>query len=75
MEKYTTGIDMKQFEHINRLSCYNHNYYFGFDGDLLLGESDDDNTTEWFLLKGINFVPIGYSYTSEGDIFEPIKQR
>ncbi len=55
---------MEQFERISEISGYNTNYYVGFDGDLLYGESDDDNETEWFLVRNKNFQLIGYSYTS-----------
>lgn len=48
--KYTEGLEMDQFERIAPISSYNYNYYVGFDGDLLLGKSDDDGITEWFVL-------------------------
>jgi hypothetical protein len=63
--KYKEGMDMKQFEHVSAISSYNHNYYKGFDNDLLFGDSDDDNTTEWYLVnKGgmLNFTFIGVSF-------------
>ena len=79
-KKYTKGLDMNQFKHIPEISCYNNNYYVGFkqDGysvwDLIYGESDDDNTTEWFIINldgGKNF-PIGRSYCSNGNKLEEL---
>ena len=46
--EYTQGMNMEQFEHIEQVSCYNNNYYKGLGiCDILFGESDDDDTTEW----------------------------
>lgn len=66
-EKYTEGLDMNQFRHIPELSVYNYNYYRGFDNDTLLGDSDDDNTTTWYL-SGEDRTYIGYSLNSENEI-------
>lgn len=52
LEKYTDGLDMEQFKHIPEISWYNHNYYVGFNQELLYGKSDDDRTTEWWLIHG-----------------------
>lgn len=64
-DKYQEGTDMSNFNHLVSISTYNHNYYNN-SGDLLYGESDDDNETEWYLIKG-SYRPIylGYSLTSE----------
>jgi len=79
-KKYIQGLDMNQFKHIPELSCYNNNYYIGFkqDGysvcDLIFGESDDDNTTEWFIINldgGAN-IPLGYSYSTNGNKLETV---
>ena len=51
-QRYPEGCDMDQFKHIPEISFYDHNYYVGFDSNLLYGHSDDDNTTEWYLVKG-----------------------
>ena len=67
INKYTNGLEMEQFERIVGVSFYNHNYYIGFDNDLLYAESDDDNTTEWYLILGRNGIGIGYSLISEGE--------
>ncbi len=67
LEKYVDGLDMEQFKRIEEISHYNFNYYVGFEKDLLFGESDDDNTTEWWLISGDNTYYIGESYCSEGD--------
>lgn len=61
MDKYEDGLDMKQFVHIPQISCYNHNYYVGFGTDLLFGKSDDDSTTEWWLINGHNSIYLGES--------------
>lgn len=68
MEKYENGTNIEQFEHIPQISQYNHNYYKGFDNDLLYAESDDDQTTEWYLVNkkgGMDFKFIGVSYDGE----------
>jgi len=64
MEKYINGLDMDQFKHIKEISVYNHNYYIGLDNDLLFGKSDDDNTTEWWVISGVNSNYLGESYCS-----------
>lgn len=66
-EFYTNGLDMNQFKHIAEISCYNHNYYIGNNKDLLFGKSDDDNTTEWFVIIGEYSYYLGESYTNDGD--------
>lgn len=63
--KYKDGLDMEQFEHIPRISCYNHNYYIGFGGDLLFAKSDDDSTTEWWLVHGSNSTYLGESHVND----------
>ena len=65
-KEYTEGLDMKQFKHVKDISCYNCNYYVGLkSGDILYGESDDDNTTEWYLIRNMQFSYLGESYSSE----------
>ena len=66
-ENYPPNTDMLQFKHIEEISHYNSNYYVGFNSDLLYVESDDDNMTEWYLVKDNSFIKIGFSYTSEDD--------
>lgn len=73
-ESYVSGIELSQFEHIPSISSYNHNFYKGFGKDLLLVVSNDDNLSDWFLLEGKNFVHIGESFTSEGEIFWPFSR-
>ena len=68
LSKYKTGIALKDFEHIPQISSYNHNFYKGYDTDLLLCISDDDNLTDWFVLVGKEFMYIGDSFTSDGDL-------
>ena len=69
LERYA-GKSPKDFEHILEMSSYNHNYYKGFDGDILYANSDDDNYTDWYLVMDDEVKSkreFGYSFTSEGD--------
>lgn len=66
--KYTEGLQMKQFKVIKEISQYNHNYYAGFEKDLLFAKSDDDDTTEWGLISNGIFHYLGESYCSDNDI-------
>lgn len=68
MKNYTEGYNMKSLEHIPQISSYNYNYYKGIGTDLLLGISDDDNTTEWYISQYERWDEIGCSYCSEGEI-------
>ena len=70
MEKYTQGLDMRQFERIDPISDYNRNYYKGFNKDLLFAESDDDDTTYWYLVQGTRSDYLGISHTSEKDLLD-----
>lgn len=67
MEKpdYKEGINMEQFHHIKEISFYNHNYYIGFGTDLLFGKSDDDMTTEWWLVNGNTSIYLGESHAED----------
>lgn len=68
-EKYINGLDMEQFKHLPEISHYSSNYYLGFDKNLLYGKSDDDNTTEWWLMDGNNEpIYLGESYCSENEL-------
>lgn len=68
-DKYINGLRMEQFKHLPEISHYNHNYYVGFENDLLFGKSDDDKTTEWWLIFG-DYQPIylGESYCNEYEL-------
>jgi len=68
-DKYINGLEMEQFKHLPEISHYNYNYYVGFENDLLFGKSDDDNTTEWWLIVG-DYEPIylGESYCNENEL-------
>ena len=66
--KYTEGLQMGQFKRIEEISHCNYNYYIGFDKDLLFGHSDDDNTTEWWLISNCNFHYLGESYCVENEL-------
>lgn len=62
---------MGQFQHIKEISSYNSNYYIGFDKGLLFAKSDDDNTTQWWLISNGKFVYLGESYASENELLYP----
>jgi hypothetical protein len=66
--KYTEGLQMDQFKKIEEISRYNYNYYVGFEKDLLFGKSDDDNTTEWWIISNGNFYYLGESYANEDEL-------
>jgi hypothetical protein len=68
-EKYPDGLQMKQFfsQRLEQISEYNCNYYVGFGKDLLLAKSDDDDTTEWFLIRNRCFHYLGESYVTNDD--------
>ncbi len=74
-DKYVNGLKMENFTHIKGVGHYNNNYHIGFDGDLLFAKSDDDNTTDWYLVIPIGqTVYLGQSKTSEGDLLEVYDQ-
>ena len=66
-DKYSEGLQMSQFKIIEEISQYNHNYHIGFDKDLLFGKSDDDNTTEWWVISNVGFHYLGESYCNENN--------
>lgn len=64
---YYNGENINNFEHLSRISTYNSNYYAGIGKDLLYALSDDDMTTEWFVIQDNNQpVYIGYSIATYG---------
>jgi hypothetical protein len=67
LEKYTEGLEMEQFKGIDDISHYNFNYYIGLNNDLLFCKSDDDNTSEWWVISGENSYYLGESYCSDGE--------
>ena len=67
LEKYKDGLDMEQFKNIEEISSYNFNYHVGLDGDLLFAMSDDDNTTEWWVITGTTRTYLGESYCSDNE--------
>jgi len=73
--KYKDGLALENLNHIKELSSYNRNYYVGIGTDLIYAESDDDNTTEWYLLKNMEFVYLGESYSTEGDLLNRYETR
>jgi hypothetical protein len=71
-EKYPDGLQMDQFKRV--AGSYNHNYHLGFDADLLMAKSDDDDTTEWFLAHNETFRYLGESKCSRGELLERYEQ-
>ena len=67
-EKYTEGLKMNQFKRIEEISHYNYNYYVGFEKDLLFAKSDDDCTTDWWLILSGQSHYLGESYSSENEL-------
>lgn len=72
MKEYDKCNTEKEFKHIKEISWYNHNYYVGLKrkgritNDLVLGISDDDSTTEWYLIGSMNKPKLlGYSDISD----------
>lgn len=64
---YYNGENTKNFERLTGVSVYNSNYYKGVGNDLLYALSDDDMTTEWFVIRGsASPIYIGYSTVSGG---------
>lgn len=45
------GKDKLDFKRIPESSYYNHNYYYGYDNDILYAESDDNEFTDWYLCE------------------------
>jgi hypothetical protein len=70
IEKYKNGMNMDDLKLVAEVSHYNFNYYIGLGSDLLFAKSDDENTTEWYLLSGTNNYFIGHSFTDQGDLLE-----
>ncbi len=71
---YLDGLPMEQFEHIPQISCYNNNYYKGFGNDLLFGKSDDDSTTDWWVIKGEYSQYLGESHIN-GELLHRYETR
>ena len=68
------GMDTEEFTHIPSISCYNSNYY-EYKSHLIYWESDDDNTTDWFLVKQKYFYYLGQSYCSEEEKMNRMEER
>ena len=67
-DKYPDGTNLNQFQRLQAISKYNRNYYLGFGRDLLYAESNDDNITEWFLVKNQEFYYLGESYEEDNNL-------
>lgn len=76
---YEEGMDMSKLKRLKSISSYNNNFYEGlsseYSADLLFASSDDDNSTEWFIVKHEQFFYLGLSHTSEGEILHRYTER
>lgn len=60
-----SGVNVGDLEHLELISKYNQNYYL-YQDHLIFGVSDDDNTTEWYLVSPQSRKDyIGVSYLSD----------
>lgn len=74
-EYYIDGFCMDNFKHLPEISRYNFNYYVGCGGDLLHAKSDDDNTTQWWLIDGGDTFFLGLSFTSGGETLVKMDEK
>lgn len=65
-KKLFDGLREEDLTHLKDISKYNRNFY-SINGELLFGESDDDNYTQWYWVQGDKSIPVGGSYCSDGD--------
>lgn len=67
------NISLDNLYRIEAISWYNHNYYVGFKregkcaSDLLYTVSDDDDTSDIFIVQDNGLWYIGYCFASEGN--------
>ena len=47
------GVEVEVFDHLPNISNYNSNYYH-YKGHLLYEKSDDMDSSEWYLIGGVN---------------------
>lgn len=59
--EFPDWMDTNLFVHISEISCYNNNYY-RYEWKLLFWASDDDYTTDWYLVIHRNFFYLWQSY-------------
>ena len=60
------GVSPEDMTYVPEISTYNHSYYI-INGCLLFGESDDDNYTAWYWIKGDSVRPVGGSHCTDND--------
>ena len=65
--KMLDGVKISELKHIKEVSYYNHNVYI-FGNNLIKAISDDDNTTEVYLMSDYGLEYIGECFSSENDI-------
>lgn len=73
MMKMLDGVKLSELKHIKEVSYYNHNVYI-FGNSLIKAISDDDNSTELYLITDTGLVLVGECSTSEGNIIHIIKE-
>lgn len=82
IKKTYDRLDTKRLrlERIKDVSCYNYNFYVGRKRlaravcDILLGISDDDRETEWWIIGNHKPQLLGYSDV-EDEILEVVFER
>lgn len=64
--EFPDWMDTNLFVRIPEISCYNNNYY-SHEWKLLFWASDDDYTTDWYLVIHRNFFYLWQSYITLDD--------
>jgi hypothetical protein len=65
------NTEVRRLPNISEISFYNNNYHIGLKRremaafDLLFAESDDMDTTIWYVVTKHGFMQIGYSVATE----------
>lgn len=76
MENYVIH-NPKIWEHLEDISCYNHNYYRNPEtGEVLLEECDDDVYCTYYVVEGNDQMYVGTCYWDEvqwGESEEDVK--
>ena len=77
-DKYN-GIKLKDLQRIKEISCYNSNYYIGLKrdnksiNDLIFARSDDDNTTDLYIIDYFSPLRFAQCFTSLGDVIQVLE--
>ena len=59
--------EILDFPTIEKRSFYCHQYYHGYDNDIIYGLSDDDNHTDYYL-ENMGMLWFAESFTNERDV-------